>query len=31
VVFAAARDHVKGFVPDPQCTMFLYPVWLEKK
>jgi peptide/nickel transport system substrate-binding protein len=31
VVFAAAGDHVKGFVPDPQLTMFLYPVWLEKK
>jgi peptide/nickel transport system substrate-binding protein len=31
VVFAAAGDHVKGFVPDPQVTMFLYPVGLEKK
>jgi peptide/nickel transport system substrate-binding protein len=31
VVFAAAGDRVKGFVPDPQFTMFLYPVWLEKK
>ncbi len=30
VVFAAARDWVKGFQPDPQFTMFLYRVALER-
>ena len=30
VIFAAARDWVKGFQPDPQSTMFLYRVSLER-